>query len=110
MGHMTYVVIKSLNIALLETNSSPPKMDGWKMNFLFGFRPIFRGELLVSVDSLPHHRPTLRGAIHAWPRRGLGNKLVGRSWRPPPRNLGPVGVCRPIFYRFTSLNKQHYTF
>ena len=23
------------------------EMDGWKMTFLFGARPIFRGELLV---------------------------------------------------------------
>ena len=36
---------------LPETNSSPLKMDGWKMYedvFPFGARPIFRGELLVS--------------------------------------------------------------
>jgi len=29
-----------------ETDSSHPKMDGWKMNFLLG-RLIFRGKLLV---------------------------------------------------------------
>ena len=32
---------------LPETNSSPLKMDGWKMNFLLGW-PNFRGEMLVS--------------------------------------------------------------
>ena len=37
------------NITLPETNSLHLKMDGWKtMNFPFGARPIFRGELLVS--------------------------------------------------------------
>ena len=35
---------------LPETNSkkTPLKMDGWNTTFLFGFRPSFRGELLVS--------------------------------------------------------------
>ena len=34
------------------TASSPMKIDGWKMQFPFGERPIFKGELLVlgSVD------------------------------------------------------------
>ena len=30
-----------------ETKSSPLEIDGWKMKNPFGFRPIFRGELLV---------------------------------------------------------------
>ena len=36
-------------------NSSPLKNDGWKTNYFpFGFRPIFRGELLnFQVDTLP---------------------------------------------------------
>ena len=40
-----YAYIKS--ITLPETNSSHLKMDGWKMTFPLGARPIFRGELLV---------------------------------------------------------------
>ena len=40
------------NGTLPETNSSPLKMDGWKMNFLLG-RPIFRCDLLVSGRVLP---------------------------------------------------------
>ena len=40
-----------------KTNSSSPlKMDGCKVNFPFGSRPVFRGELLVSrsVSSILH--------------------------------------------------------
>ena len=32
-----------------ETNSSPLKINGWKIKFPFGFRPIFRGEPAVSL-------------------------------------------------------------
>ena len=32
----------------VETNSSPLKINGWKMKFPFGARPIFRGEFLAS--------------------------------------------------------------
>ena len=35
---------KQLRFTLPETNSSSPlKVDGWKMTFPFGFRPILRG-------------------------------------------------------------------
>ena len=51
-----------------ETNSSPLKMDGWKMkiiNFLSGW-PIFRGGLLVS-GSVPtnKHAPMKKSKMHS---------------------------------------------
>ena len=52
----------SRDYTLPETNCSHLKMDGWKMYFLFGFRPIFRGELLVSGsvgDNTRNYIPTL---------------------------------------------------
>ena len=43
--HLPTTIFQGLTLP--ETNSSPLKMDGWKMNFLLGW-PNFRGKLLVS--------------------------------------------------------------
>ena len=40
-----------LNIALPETNSSPPKMVAWKTTFLLGW-PIFRAMLVSGRESI----------------------------------------------------------
>ena len=74
-----------------ETNTSPLKINGWTMKFLFGARPIFRGEILVSGSVII----TVNHFGHISCSRMMMNHL--KCWdQNHPNILMFYGLCRPI--------------
>ena len=67
-----------MGLPSLKLTAQPLKIDGWKMNFPFGARPIFRGELLVLGSvTYPHPR-------YIWVNDFLFPQVVGYGlvpWR-----------------------------